>query len=419
MSRLGSTRSPRPIRAFDVAVEAVVLGVPLGVATCVLLGLGLQTGASTSLALTAALAVALLPVVGLASGFRAIGAGSSDAGRRVARVLSAWIWTIALLLTVPGFAPGERREAARRGADVLFAAHLGPLREPAGSFVGTLASWLGAEGEKPPEPLAIATPQAATSPSASKPQPDETAPRPSTRTPVARPDPAPTAPVVLAYRGDGRELDVEVALDGPDFGDRFRMIFDTGASFTTVTPDALAEIDVDVPRNAPRVTLNTAGGPIDAPLVLLDAVWLGDAPVEWVTVAACPSCTAPGRSGLLGLNVSSQFRVEIDHDRKRIHLDPSPGDRRHDIRPWLDLKARGVNHGGERLEFDVTIGNRAPRAVATATIEIDCGETGAAVDVADIPAEGERTTSLTLPGPTDCPTFRLGLLSATWHLDRF
>ena len=197
------------------------------------------------------------------------------------------------------------------------------------------------------------------------------------------------------------------------------MIFDTGATFTTVTPEALEKIDVRVPADAPRVALNTAGGQIDAPLVLLDAVWLGDVPVEWVTVAACPSCAAPGGAGLLGLNVSSQFRVEIDYDRKRIHLEPSPGDRRHDIRRWLELKARGQNIVGERLDFDVTVANRAPRAIASATVEIDCGETGAAVEVRDIPAKGEQTAGVSLPADTVCPSFRLDLLSARWVLDRF
>jgi hypothetical protein len=405
-------------------IGGALLGLPAVILVCVLFGLGLDAGAPTAVALVSALALTLLPVAGLGAWLERIGSG--ETARASARIFAVWIWTGTVLLAVPYFAPGLRSTAARDGADALFARHLGPLRDPVCDAVGGLAGLLGSDGEPPANvPLFAAAPREP----ATEPEPpveSETAepPAPLQRPPArepALPVPAPEdeAPVVLAYRGDGRELDVEVALDGPRLGERFRMIFDTGASFTTVTPEALEEIDVRIPADAPRVTLHTAGGQIEAPLVLLDAVWMGDHPIEWVTVAACPSCTAPGRAGLLGLNVSSQFRVEIDHDRKRIHLDPSPGDRRHDIRPWLELGARGVQHGLERLELDVTVRNRAPRAIESATVEIDCGASGYAVEVGAIPARGERTTGLTLPGDVRCEAFRLELLSARWVLDRF
>ena len=412
MTRLDSAGARRPARARDTAILGLLAFVPALVVLCVLFGLGLATAAPATASFVAAIALTVLPITGLGGGLRRLGSGPDGA-----RVGAAWLWTVAVLLALPAFAPGERRIAAERGADALFAALPAPLRTPLTAGIGTLASLPGSEGDPRSTPPPIASPPDvdptpapdAHSDRRPKRPPSGTAPRPSGE----------RAPIVLAYRGDGRELDVEVALDGPDFGEPFRMIFDTGASFTTVTPDALDQIDVRVPADAPRVRLNTAGGEIEAPLVLLDAVWMGDEAVEWVTVAACPSCTAPGRAGLLGLNVSSQFRVEIDSARKRIHLEPAPGDRTRDVRPWVQLGAEGRQHADGRLEMEVTLGNRAPRAIESATVEIDCGESGFAVEVVDIPARGERSSAIEVPGATRCESFRLDLISARWQLDRF
>lgn len=408
--------SPSDPRSDDAseritAANAVLLGLPTLAVLATFFALARLAGAGAILAIAIASTLALLPAIGLvALGRQALGPSSGTA--RV-DLVACWLWAAMVAGVTPTLLP-EGSPSAR--LELLAAAALG--RPETGATTGVARNGtLATTGTARTEPSST-TAQPATQPSAVQPSAAPARPRPA---PAPRPLPQAEADeaVVLAYRGDGRELDVEVALDGPDYGDRFRMIFDTGASFTTVTPEALAEIDVAIPSDAPRVTLNTAGGQIRAPLVLLDAVWMGDVPVEWVTVAACPSCTAPGRAGLLGLNVSSQFRVEIDHDRRRIHLEPSPGDRRHDVRPWLELRARGVNHGGTRFEFDVTVANRAPRAIAEATVEIDCGATGAAVELRGIPAKGEQTTSVTLPGDTHCPSFRLDLLSARWMLDRF
>jgi len=416
MTRLDSPGARRPVRVRDAAIVGLLLLVPALVVTCVLFGLGLATAAPPAASFAVAIVLTVLPVAGLGAGLRGLGSGGNGAG-----VVAAWLWAAAVLIALPAFAPGERRVAAERGADTLFAALPAPLSAPLTSAIGTLASLPGAEGEPRPAGAPIEAPLVADRTAA----PD--APPEGRREPARAERPSDTAhspsreraPVVLAYRGDGRELDVEVGLDGPDLGEPFRMIFDTGASFTTVTPDALDRIDVRVPADAPRVTLNTAGGAIEAPLVLLDAVWMGDQPVEWVTVAACPSCTAPGRAGLLGLNVSSQFRVEIDSARKRIHLDPAPGDRTRDVRPWVQLRAEGRQHADGRLEIEVTLGNRAPRAIESATVEIDCGTSGFAIEVADVPARGERSSAIEVPGATRCESFQLDLIGARWRLDRF
>lgn len=416
--------TPHPARSRGVrrpVVFALLIAVPALVVVCLLLGLARHAGADTLPALVAALALTALPILGLRSLLPATGTGPDVDDGVATSIIATWIWTLAVLLSTPVLAPGQRSDAARTGADTLLGRLADPISDPVAALIVTAAGALGSDGSVvPPSHAAVAPVPPDASP---EPTPDATTPAGSARPTHSRREPEtvadPAAPVVLPYRGDGRELDIEVGLDGPDFGEHFRMIFDTGASFTTVTPEALARIDVPIPADAPRVTLNTAGGEIHAPLVLLDAVWMGDQPTEWVTVAACPSCTAPGRAGLLGLNVSSQFRVEIDYDRKRIQLDPNPGDRRNDVRPWLELRARGVHHGSERLEFDVTVENRAPRAIEAATVEIDCGEAGFAVEVGHVPAKGERSTGLSLPGSTRCDSFRLDLISARWVLDRF
>ena len=90
---------------------------------------------------------------------------------------------------------------------------------------------------------------------------------------------------------------VAAFFDGPRYGEEFQMIFDTGATYTTLDRASLEQLELEISRHAPHATLRTANGEVDAPLVLVDAVWLGDAVVEWVTVAVCDLCAGEGVSG--------------------------------------------------------------------------------------------------------------------------
>ena len=116
------------------------------------------------------------------------------------------------------------------------------------------------------------------------------APPPAEALPIDALERSPAAPDVrtdrgvqeLPYAEDHRALLVTVAVDGEELTSDLEMIFDTGATFTTLSWAAMDTLEIHVPRDAPMAKLQTANGQIEAPLALVDAVWLGEEVVEWV-----------------------------------------------------------------------------------------------------------------------------------------
>ena len=223
----------------------------------------------------------------------------------------------------------------------------------------------------------------------------------------------------LPYEGDERSLRFEVELVGPDGVVPFQMIFDTGATYMTLTTEALRALDLAVPSDAPRARLQTANGEIEAPLILLDAVWLGDVAVEWVTAAICEPCATPPSVGLLGLNVSREFQIALDHDRKRIELRARQrrSNRQLDIARWLEIRSTATRYGDGRVEVELRAENHSRRDVESAVVALDCGGDGFAIEIDGIPSYGEASTRVSLPRGTDCRRQSFELSRASWRLD--
>ena len=374
-----------------------VAATPLVWAAACLLGLAEARNQANWRAALSALLLIGLPAFGLAR----IGPKSP-----LKLPIAAALWSIVLLLALPGWFPGEVPDATHRGLAWL----LGPAGERWAS-----ASVPPTNDRVSPPAAAEATRVIADPPMARTASAKTAAP---TQTPPSREKPA---TVILPYEGDQTSLRIPVDFDGPALGERFEMIFDTGATFTTLDHASLKKLGIRVEANAPWITLRTASGEIEAPLVLVDAVWLGDAPVEWVTVAVCDTCANPPVAGLLGLNVSGRFRVSLDHDRNRIELAP----RRREqgsalgISHWLDVQSRAVRYWDGEVEVNLLAKNRAPRTIAEAVIDLSCGEEAFAIQIDDIPAGGETSTEISLPRGTDCSQQTMRVSRGHWQLDRF
>ncbi len=358
-------------------------------------GLGLDRNLPGFAAVAGGLAMVVLPALGLAS---LIGTGS-----RLNEVAGCvWFWSLVVLLALPFYFPGERAGAARGGLDYL----AGPLevssRERVVEVGARMIELLGSEPEH--TPLAGALPAKPSRP------PEELARARSIG-----------GKVVVPYEGEGQSLEVTAFFDGPRYGEEFSMIFDTGATYTTLSREALDQLEVPVPRDAPIAVLQTANGEIEAPLVLVDAVWIGDAVVEWVTVAVCESCVSEGVQGLLGLNVTGQFQVSLDHDQRRIELAPLTGDenRKLDVAQWLQLRSRLLHWQDGRLELEVTGENRSDVAVGSVTTEVKCPGGRFEVIVDRVPPRALSSRKVALPRGTDCSEYALSLRRATWASDRF
>ncbi len=152
--------------------------------------------------------------------------------------------------------------------------------------------------------------------------------------------------VSVEFDPNGTGITIPATLRGPSGEKTVEYLFDTGATFTTITPALAEELGVDVRPDAPTQAFNTAKGPAKTPMVYLDALTLGDVTIRGVLVAVCEECSSTRTAGLLGLNVTRNFVVEMDYQRQNMHLDPrhfkDSGNRAFDIRHILELRLVGT-----------------------------------------------------------------------------
>lgn len=405
MTDASRDHTPREAGARSARLASWAIALPiLGITLSSVAGLGLTRGLPPVVAFGVALAWTLLPAAGLAR--LRLGGAARPA-------LATAIWCLAVLIGLPSYFPGERAEATALGLRTLWAAAGQDFATRVGRTGAFVVDRLGADPApakaSAAEPARIAT--ATAHAPRRRPAPHDSG---TTNAP-------PTATVLLSYEGDHSSLRIRVDVDGPDVGEQVEMLFDTGATLTTLDRATLDRIGIAIPPDAPWVSLRTANGEIEAPLVLVDAIWLGDEPVEWVTVAVCDGCTDAPAVGLLGLNTSQRFHIALDHDRRRIELTrrERADDRTLDIGQWLQIRSRATRQWTGSVDVALTATNSAHRRIAQAVVDLSCGDQIFAVQIDDIPAEGERTTEISLPRGTDCSRQKVELARAHWLLDRF
>lgn len=139
-------------------------------------------------------------------------------------------------------------------------------------------------------------------------------------------------------------------------------LFDTGASFTTISTQTAADLGIEIPDNAPVLTFNTASGPRESRMVYLPAVRIGQVRVEGLLVSVCDGCVNKRHFGLLGQNVMRRFFVEIDFLSGRTLLVPRILDdrpnRAYDIEPVVAMDLDGAPEVWlGRIRWIVTVKN--------------------------------------------------------------
>ncbi|MFH1467618.1 MAG: retropepsin-like aspartic protease [Pseudomonadota bacterium] len=331
----------------------------------------------------------LLPVLGFSALF---------SRRREGLLVGAILWPVLLLSGLPMYFPGERRGAIELGLSMLGY----PLGEP-----------LPAEGARA---LAGAIDGLLAEPSARPPVPEAATPAP-VALPPSRLD-SERDQVALPYEGRGHSLLIPVTLEGPGGALlETQMLFDTGATYTTLTPAALRQLGIRVSSAAPTITSQTANGVTTNELAILDRVWLGGFEVAGVTVAVCEACaTDADHVGLLGLNVSSRFLITLDTARRELIFEPhADQSRQHlDVRPWLFLTGKGRTWPDGHTEVTVGALNHAPRPILQATAEVRCHEERYEVVLGPIDAGGHAKESKRIPAPADCDPFTVDLARGSW-----
>jgi clan AA aspartic protease (TIGR02281 family) len=211
--------------------------------------------------------------------------------------------------------------------------------------------------------------------------------------------------VVLPYEGTRSSMRLPVLLELDNREAEIELIFDTGATLTALNPDQIDALGHRVPDTAPQITLQTANGRRQAALILLDRIWLGGFPVENVTASVCEGC---GSLGLLGLNVSGNFRVEVDQGAQELIFRPEVRpDRLLDVKHWLSIQY-GLLDGLIRLQ----VLNKAPALVESVSIELRCGSEAETVQLSALEPGEQRQQDV--PVGFSCNNLDITLLSAHW-----
>jgi len=225
----------------------------------------------------------------------------------------------------------------------------------------------------------------------------------------------------------GTAIFVEVGLEG--HGGRHAKktyLFDTGASYTTLSTEAATEIGIRIPSDAPILEFDTAKGRRESRMVYLPALRIGQVRIEGLVVSVCDKCINGRHTGLLGQNVMRRFMARIDFEGGRMLLIPRTGktrpNRAYDIGPMVELEVEGDPvMWGDRVHWVIEVHNRStvairdvvptanftsgPKLIGAKIDEIGPGEVGRSLVKGKVGSSAQRETE---------GHFKLGLSEAYW-----
>lgn len=187
----------------------------------------------------------------------------------------------------------------------------------------------------------------------------------------------PRAPVDVATASSS--INIDVTLTGPGGAVKRRYLWDTGATYTTLTLETARRLGIAVPQTAPRVTLDTAAGPRESTLVVLPKLQIGTHSIEGIAASICDTCAHDELEGLVGLNAMRHFVAELDGPAGTLRLTATPAaERTHDIAPFVDLEVSGTpTLVGNHVHWRIQVSNNSPRALQrlTPAVAFEGGQT--------------------------------------------
>jgi predicted aspartyl protease len=208
-------------------------------------------------------------------------------------------------------------------------------------------------------------------------------------------------------------------------GDRslpVRLVLDTGASFTTISPEAAKKLGIAPGPRSPQLHVQTAGGEATYPLVVLSELTLGEARVGPLVAAVCAPCAVGDKAGLLGLNFTSHFQMVIDNKTGRVRMRPAEEwlDRHAEVEPFLEVHGLTGTEEGDLLRVAASVTNLAPAGVRGLAFELTLLDAGGRplnsrrVMVEAVAAGETRPLTVEIAAHTDCASFNLELKQAFW-----
>ena len=318
-------------------------------------------------------------------------------------------WWVAHLVTLLGGAPDN---ALVRGADQA----LGGLADllPGAGQAPASAPASGALGEGDGGALARASDGGAA------PVPRRGDAATARRGADAALQPPPGGVVKLKYEKQGSSIVVPVTLYGPSGAVQVKMLFDTGASITTLDSATLRRLGLSLTLEDPTIETSTANGTVRRKITVIDGAAIKGARVSGVAVSHCEPCAVREVVGLLGLNVQRQFKVTLDDEASELTLEPRPRRSGHllDIRPFVKLTQIRGSWRGPQLSVRLQLHNQSRRTLRylkLAAVVKRGGKTGQIWgEVRDVPPRAKIPVKLEGLSPLRGERFTLELESADW-----
>ena len=106
----------------------------------------------------------------------------------------------------------------------------------------------------------------------------------------------------------------------PASGRSIRLLIDTGASLTILTPDVLEQHGIGYQNTGRSGVFNTANGPVRAPIYKLDSLSVGDWQVNQLEIGVLDLSGGSNIDGLLGMNFLRHFQFFIDQNEALLRL---------------------------------------------------------------------------------------------------
>ncbi|MBK8480582.1 MAG: aspartyl protease family protein [Proteobacteria bacterium] len=210
--------------------------------------------------------------------------------------------------------------------------------------------------------------------------------------------------IKIEQRGDA--IVVPVVLGGAGGPLATKLVFDTGATFTTLHAATLARLGV--PASAVTTETSTASGRVRRALAVIESVAVGAAQVGGgVTVGLCEDCGGAGTAGLLGLNFARHFVVTLDAQQGELVLQPRalrPAAALSEIEPFVAFVETRSERRGALLTIHFSVENRSPRPLRDVVVGAELrGGRGAGfagvpqARLAEVPAGGRVAARIEAP----------------------
>ncbi len=100
-----------------------------------------------------------------------------------------------------------------------------------------------------------------------------------------------------------------------------RMILDTGAKYTVITPDVARRVGIDLQANIGRVHVVTATRVDQIPLITVDNIDVHGLVIPSVPAVVSSLPAALGAEGLLGMSFLKHCRMILDAPNRVLELD--------------------------------------------------------------------------------------------------